>query len=170
MKASIAAFIDELIVYDYILFASVIIVFIFLFIIAIVLRRHVALTIFLIFLSFGVLGAGPTLGYEIMHQFLYKNTTSIQEQKQLTYTKAVVVYGVVKNISNYDFKNCKITASAYKVSGNKIKDYIFKFNPFTSMSIFEYDIFKGEEREIKMIVEPFTYTKDYNISLGASCR
>ena len=34
----------------------------------------------------------------------------------------------------------------------------------------EYDIVKDELREFKIIVEPFTYTKDYNISIGASCK
>jgi hypothetical protein len=37
------------------------------------------------------------------------------------------------------------------------------------MSIFEKDIPKGESREFKMIVEPFTYSKDYNISIKSEC-
>lgn len=170
MKASIAAFIDELIVYDYVLFSSVLTIFIFLLILAVVLRRNTALTIFMVILSFVVLGAGPTLGYIKMHQILYKNTTELISQKKLTYTKAVVIYGAVKNISKFDFKHCKITASAYKVSGNMVKDYIFKLKPFANTSLLEYDILIDEEREFKLIIEPFTYSNEYNISLGASCR
>ncbi len=170
MTDKLTAFIDGLIIYDYILFGSLFTVFILLTTIGIILRRRLALAIFLIFLSFTILAVGSTFGYIKMHQFLYKNSISLLSQKQLTYTKAVVVYGVMKNISKFDFKSCKITASAYKVSGNSFKDYLFKFNPFKKMSILENDILKAQEREFKIIVEPFTYSKDYNISLGASCR
>ena len=38
------------------------------------------------------------------------------------------------------------------------------------MSIFEEGIKKGQTREFKIIVEPFTYEKDFNISLGADCK
>lgn len=169
MTGKLTTFIDGLIVYDYILFGSVFSIFLLITILGVFLRDKKALAIFLIFLSFTILVVGSTFGYIKMHQFLYKNTTSLLSQKQLTYTKAVVVYGVVKNISKFDFKSCKITASAYKVSGNSFKDYLFKFKPFKKMSILEGEILKGQEREFKIIVEPFTYSKDYNISLGASC-
>jgi hypothetical protein len=38
------------------------------------------------------------------------------------------------------------------------------------MSIIEDDIAKGQEREIKIIIEPFTYAYDYNLSVGADCK
>ena len=50
------------------------------------------------------------------------------------------------------------------------KDFILKLKPFKKMSILEYDILKGDVREFKIIVEPFTYSKDYNVSIGASCK
>ena len=105
-----------------------------------------------------------------MHKFLFKNSTQLISQKKLNFTQAVVVKGTLKNESKFDFKMCNITASAYKVSGNAIKDKILPFNPFKKMSILEYNILKGEVREFKIIVEPFTYSKDYNISVGASCK
>lgn len=170
MTDIITAFMNGLIFYDYILFGSVFFIFILLIIIGIILRNKTALAIFIIFLAFIMLTVGSILGYIKMHQFLFKNSTSITSQKKLTYTKAVVVYGVVKNISDIDFKSCNITASAYPVSGNSIKDYILKFKPFNKMSISEQDVLKGEEREFKLIIEPFTYSKDYNISLEARCK
>ena len=39
-----------------------------------------------------------------------------------------------------------------------------------TIAIVEKDINKGETREFKLFVEPFTYSKDYNISIGARCR
>jgi len=170
MTNNLTTLIDGLIIYDYILFGSVFAIFLLLTTLGIVLRQKKALAIILILISFIILLLGSTLGYVQMHKFLYKNSVSLVSQKHLTYTKAVVIHGMVKNISKFDFKNCKLTASAYKVSGNFIKDYLFKFNPFKKMSIVENDILKGQEREFKLILEPFTYSKDYNISMGADCR
>jgi hypothetical protein len=170
MSNKLTTFIDGLILYDYILFGSVFALFILFIILGIILREKTVLAIFLIIFSFSILILGPTLGYIKMHEYLYKNSVSLVSQKRLTYTKAVVVYGVVKNLSKFDFKSCKITASAHKVSENSLKNYLFKFKSFKNMSILEKDILKGQEREFKVIIEPFTYSKDYNISLEASCR
>ncbi len=170
IKEKITAFINELVTYDYILFGSVFTLFLLFIILAIVLRKKVALSIFLILLSFTILILGPTLGYIKMHEYLYKNSCEIVSQKRLSFTPAVVLKGSVTNESKVDFSSCIITASAYKVSKNIIKKYIYPLKPFKKMSILEEDILKGETREFKIIVEPFTYTKDYNISIKASCR
>lgn len=105
-----------------------------------------------------------------LHETLFKNSTLLQSQKRLQFSEAVVVKGSVTNESNRDFKECKITASAYALSSNKLKNYLKKFKPFKKMSIIETNIAKSETREFKIIVEPFRYRKDYNISLGADCR
>jgi hypothetical protein len=105
-----------------------------------------------------------------MHQYLFKNETVLISQQRLNFTDAVVVYAKLKNISKRDFISCKVTATAYKVSGSELKNYLFKFKPIAKMSIIENDISIGDEREIKLIIEPFTYKNDYNISLGADCR
>lgn len=170
MNNILATFIDELIIYDYILFSGVFSLFILLFILGLILRKKAVKAIVLIFSAFFVLLVGSTLGYLKMHEYLFNNSISLISQKKLTFSQAVVVYATVKNNSNFDFENCKISAMVYKVSGNAIKDYIFTFKPLMKMSIFEYDILKGEERELKIILEPFTYSNDYNISVEAICR
>ncbi len=170
MKEKITVFIDNLILYDYILFGSVLLVFILLLLLSILLRRKVAVSVLLLLSAFALVFLGPTLGYIKMHQYLFKNKTELISQKKLHFTKAVVVKGLLSNESQFDFSECKITASAYKVSGNALKDFLFPFNPFKKMSIVEEDIPKGQNRDFKIIVEPFTYSKEYNISLEASCR
>ncbi|QOY54409.1 DUF2393 domain-containing protein [Candidatus Sulfurimonas marisnigri] len=170
MNSILTTFIDELIIYDYILFGSIFALFILFFIVGLILRKKPVKAIVFISSAFLILLFGSTLGYSKMHEYLFSNTTSIVSQKRLTYTQAVVVYATVKNNSNVDFKNCKISASAYKVTNNAVKDYMFKFKPLKKMSILEYDILKGEDREFKIILEPFTYSNDYNISVEASCR
>ncbi len=170
MKAKITAFIDGLIIYDYILLGSVFGLFILFIILGIVLRQKIALAIFIIFLSFVILLLGPTLGYIKMHEYLFKNSIELISQKKLLFTEAVVVKGKLTNDSKRFFKSCKITASAHKVSKKKLKTFIYSFKSFKKMSILEYDIAAGESRKFKIIVEPFTYAKDYNITLGANCK
>jgi hypothetical protein len=105
-----------------------------------------------------------------MHEMIFKNSVTLLSQKKLEFTKAVVVKGEIRNESKRNFKECTITASAYKVSSNKYKNYLKKLKPFQKMSILQKDIAISETRSFKIIVEPFTYKYDYNISLGADCR
>jgi hypothetical protein len=170
MKAKITAFINGLITYDYILFGSVFVLFILFIVLAILLRKRVILALFFVLFAFAIFMLGPTLGYIKMHEYLFKNSVELISQKRLTFSEAVVVKGKITNESKFDFKSCKITASAYKVTSNKYKNYIYKLKPFKNMSIVEYDIPKGQTKDFKIIVEPFRYKKDYNISLGAKCK
>ena len=170
IKDKITAFIEGLITYDYILFGSVFTLFILFIILAIMLRRKMALSIFLILFSFTILTLGPTLGYIKMHEYLYKNSCKLVSQKKLSFTPAIVVNGTITNESKFDFSSCKITASVYKSSKNIIKKYIYPLKPLKEVSILEDNILKGETQKFKMIVEPFTYNKEYNISIKGSCK
>jgi len=62
IKEKITAFINELVVYDYILFGSVFALFLLFIILAIILRKKIVLSIVLILFSFTILTLGPTLG------------------------------------------------------------------------------------------------------------
>lgn len=170
MSGKINAFIHDLVLYDYILFGGVFFLFLLLVILGIVARRRTYIAIPLILIAFTTLILGPTLGYIEMHNYLYKNKTTIINQKKLTFTKAIVLNGSVKNESNRDFKRCKITAKVYKSTKNEIKDFIFSFKPINKMTIIENSIAINEEREFKMIIEPFTYLKEYTLSVEADCK
>ncbi len=170
MKVKIESLIDGFIIYDYILFGSVVTLFVLLIVLAILLRHKLILAIFLVLLAFTMFLFAPTLGYIGLHKFLFKNHTELIDQKKLNFSQAVVVKGRLVNDSNFDFKSCKITASAYKITTNKYKNYIYELKPFKKMSIVEKDVKKAQTREFKIIIEPFTYRQDYNISLGANCK
>ena len=128
------------------------------------------LAIFIVIFAFVFLLVAPFIGYSQMHKYLFKNELTLTSQKKLQYTKAVVVFGKLKNVSKLDFDACLITAVVNKSTSNKYKNYIYKFKPIMKMSIIEEDIVIGNEIDFKIIVEPFTYSKDYNISLEADCR
>jgi hypothetical protein len=170
MKAKITAFINELITYDYILFGSVFGLFILFIILGIVLRKKTALAILLILISFTILIAGPTVGYVKKHDYIFKNSPELTRQKNLNFTQAVVVKGKITNESDRFFESCSITAGASKVSKNELKNYLYSFKSFAKMSILEQNIAVGETREFKIIIEPFTYLKDFNVSIGAKCK
>lgn len=167
---AVSEFIKNLIIYDYILFGSLLALFLLFIVLGIVFRHKLALALFFIFFAFGLLVGGATFGYVAMHDYLFKNETTLLSQKKLSFTQAAVVYGTLKNVSKKDFKSCKVSATAYSVSGNALKDYVRRLKPITKMSIIEENIPVGEEREIKIIIDPFTYSGDYNVTLGADCK
>jgi len=169
MKAKITAFIDTLIMYDYILFGASFGLFLLFIILTIILRKKVFLATLFGLLAFFTLILGPTLGYFQMHEYLFKNSTQLTSQKRLEFTNAIVVKGTLTNESESDFSSCKITANVHKLSKNSLKNYIYKFKTLKKMSIIEEDIRKNQTINFKIIVEPFTYSKDYNITLGAKC-
>ena len=170
MKAKITAFIDSLIIYDYILFGASFGLFFLFIILTIVLRRKAFLAMLFGILAFSILILGPTLGYLKMHDSLFKNSTQLTSQKRLEFTNAIVVKGTLTNESESDFSSCKITANVHKQSKNSLKNYIYKFKTLKKMSIIEEDIRKNQTINFKIIVEPFTYSRDYNITLGAKCK
>lgn len=170
IKEAMIAFIHGLITYDYILFGAILALFLLFLILTIVLRKRVGLALFMFLLSIVILFVGPIVGYKEMHKYLFKNTLTLTSQKKLIFTPAIVVKGSLKNESNFDFKQCKITAIVHKASKNALKNYLYRFKKLTKMSIFEDSIAKGDTRVFKLIVEPFHYKREYNISLKASCK
>ena len=161
---------DNLIPYDYILFGVSFSLFVLFIILGILLRNKTLISVFFLLIAFVTIILGPTLGYSKMHEYLFKNEVIIISQKKLSFIKAIVVQAKLTNTSKTNFGICKVHFEAYKVSGNSIKDYIYKFKPLRQMSILKYDITKGSTIDVKAILEPFTYSKDYNISVKASCR
>lgn len=171
MKTKITAFIHSLMVYDYILFGVVIALFILFLLLAVILHKKMLLSVLLILLSFATLILGPTLGYMALHNYLYKSSYTIDEVKALEFSQALVIRGSIQNQSHRDFKNCKITAKVYKVANNVLFDLLYPLNPFKKTSILsDHVLEKNATQAFKIIVEPFTYKKDYNVSLGVNCQ
>jgi len=170
MKEKIQTFINGLISYDYMLFGGVFLLFLILIILSIVLRKKLGLSIFFMLFSFITLFVGPVIGYPVMHKLLFKNKITLISQKKLSFTPAVIVHGSIENSSNFDFKSCKITASVLKSSKNNFRRYLYSFKPLKKKTIIKLDIPKGKTKIFKIIIEPFKYKRDINISLKASCK
>lgn len=170
MKSKIASFINDLIFYDFILYGATFFFFAFFIILALVFKNRAGIAFTFVLLGFSTFLTGPTLGYHFMHKMLFKNSTELISQKKLSFTEAVVVKGTITNESSRDFKSCIVTASVYKVTSNKYRNYLYEFKPFKNMSMIVEDITMAQTKEFKLIIEPFTYKRDYNISLEADCK
>ncbi len=171
MKHKIIAFIDGLILYDYILFIAIGVLFILLLLLALLLRKRMGISVTLIFFAFLLIILAPTLGYTQMHKFLFSNTIILDDVKELEFTNALLITGQLTNISKWPFHSCKIRAGAYKVSGNPVMDMLFPYSPFKKGSvILDTMIEPKASQPFKLFIEPFHYSKEYNITIGASCK
>lgn len=170
MNPKVTAFIDELIIYDYVLFASSFTLFILFIVLTIILHKKIGVAIFFLILAFSALLIMPSYGYIVMHNYLFKNSVTLERAQKLLYSEALLVRGVVTNESRFDFSSCRVSASVYRVTQNKYKNYLLKFKPFMSSSIVTPEIAQGESHRFEFFVEPFTYSNEYNITLGADCK
>lgn len=170
MKQRLAAFIDQLTLYDYLLFGGSVLLFVLFLVLAILLRKRTGLAITCTLLAVMTILFVPTVGYVELNDYIYKHDVGITEIRPLEFSDALVVRGTLTNRSKRDFHTCTITAGAYKVAHNSVLDLLYPLNPFRSGSITKTNVLKGEKLEFKIFVEPFRYTKDYNVSIGATCR
>ncbi|MDD2838184.1 MAG: DUF2393 family protein [Sulfuricurvum sp.] len=171
MKAQIIDFIHHLLIYDYLLFGGIFILFILLLTLAIAFRKKMGLAIFLVLVAFGVLTAGPVGGYIALHHYLFKHTIIIHEVKALEFTEALLIKGDINNTSKRPFKECTLHAGVYKVTHNKYIDPLYPYLPFKKSSLkLQVRIDPGKSVPFKLFVEPFRYTKDYNLTLKGECR
>lgn len=171
MKAKITEFINQLLLYDYLLFGGILILFILLLTLAIIVRHRLGIAIFLVLVAFGVLTAGPVGGYIALHKYLFKNKIVLHEVKALEFTEALLIKGDINNTSKRPFKECTIKVGVHKVTHNRYIDQIYPYVPFKKSSmVFKESIAPGNSTSFKFLVEPFRYTKDYNITIKADCR
>ncbi len=170
MRTTLTAFIDQLMLYDYLLFGGTVLLFILLLILALLLRRRLALALTCVLGAFAILVLGPTIGYVQLHNYLFKHETALTDVKALEFTDALLVRGTLTNTSKRDFERCRVSADVYKVVNNAVLDLFSPFIPFKKGTVVTQPLPKGETAEFKIFVEPFGYTKEYNVSIGAECR
>lgn len=171
MKTQIIDFINHLLIYDYFLFGGIILLFIVLLVLAIILRHKMGLAIMLVLLAFIILTAGPIGGYIVLHNYLFKHTLLIHDVKALEFTEALLIKGDINNTSKRPFNECTFHAGVFKVTHNQYLDKLYPYVPFKkSSTTLKREIKPGESAPFKLFVEPFRYSKDFNVTLKADCR
>lgn len=170
IKSTLLDFADSLHSYDYIFFAAFGALYLLMLLLAIVLRKRVSLSLFLVLLAFVVIIAGPICGYKYTHGKLYKTEISELMIKKLEFSEALIIKGKLKNLGQLAFKKCTVTANACKGATNFLEELLFSLEPFQHTSIvYDKELPLNETLEFKLIMEPFTYSDDYNISVKADC-
>ena len=170
LRTTIHSFVESLHDYDYILFAISGALFFLILLLAIILRKKVGLSLLLVLVSFIIVIAGPILGYNYIHSTLFKTEINDLTIKRLEFSEAVVIKGTLTNLGKQPFKKCTISSKAYKGATNFFEELVYPLKPFQKMSILKQeDINISESVDFKMILEPFTYSKEYNISIKANC-
>lgn len=170
LKVILQAYIETLHLYDYILFAISGALFLLLLFLAILLRKKVATSLILVLLSFLILFFGPILAYNKIHDTLYKTEISELTIKRLEFSQAVVVKGTLTNLGKENFKKCKISSSAYKGATNFLEELVHPLKPFIKRSIVMQEVIDiNNSVDFKLLLEPFTYSKEYNVSVKVNC-
>ena len=170
LKNFINSFISTLHTYDYIIFSISLALFILLLVLAILLKEKTKTSLFLVLSSFVILIAGPIGGYKYIHTTLFKNEISNLVVKKLEFSQALVIKGELTNLGKQNFKKCKIKVKAFKGSNNFFEEFVYALKPFQKMTIIKEETLDiNQSIEFKMILEPFTYSKEYNISVKAAC-
>jgi len=163
-------FIESLHTYDYVLFGVVAALFLLLLFLAILLRHRVTLSLLLVLLSFIILIVGPIVSYQYIHATIYKTKLSELQIKRLEFSEAVVIKGKVTNQGKEPFKKCEISSSAYRGATNFLQELVYPLKPFMKRSIIkEENIDINSSIDFKLMLEPFTYSKEYNISVKVNC-
>ncbi|MBE0498548.1 MAG: DUF2393 family protein [Campylobacterales bacterium] len=170
IKSALLDFADSLHTYDYVFFASFATLYLLILLLAIVLRKQVSLSLFLVLLALVVIIAGPIFGYQYTHGKLYKTEISDLVVKKLEFSEALIIKGKLKNLGQQSFKKCTITASACKGATNFYEEMLCFLEPFWHISmVYEKELPVNETLEFKLVMEPFTYADDYNTSVKADC-
>jgi len=170
LKEVFQDFAQTLHMYDYVLFGVSGALFLVLLFLAILLRNKVGLSLLIVLISFIILIAGPIVGYNLIHGSLYKTKISDLSIKKLEFTQAVIIKGTITNLGKENFKKCKISSSAYRGAHNVLEEWVYPLKPFIKRSIIkEEQIDINSSIDFKILLEPFTYSKEYNISLKVNC-
>jgi hypothetical protein len=170
IKATLHNFIASLHLYDYIVFGISGALFILILLLAILLRRKAGLSITLVLLAFIILFALPVSGYNYIHGQLYKTELTNLNIKRLEFTEAIVIKGTITNKGKQDFHKCIISSQAYKGASGFLQELIYPLKPFQKVSIVKQEeLGVDESLDFRLVMEPFTYTNEYNISMKVNC-
>ncbi len=170
MKEKVLQFLHSLSIYDYIFFLAVFTVFILLILLIVLIRNKTTLALSVLLIALLEIFLAPTLGFKVFHNLLYGNTITIQKVKRLTFLQALVIEGKLHNDSSFDFKSCKLDAAIYKDTHNRFKNLVFRLKPIKKSTLTLHNIPKGADVTFRFFIEPFTYKKDFNLSINGMCK
>jgi len=171
IKKYLQTFFEHIHIYDYFLIAWLTVLFLLFLVLAIKFHSKPIVAVFLILFSFAIIFIGPFIGSFYLHnKYLYSNETTISIQKKLDFSKALLITGSIKNNGTENIKGCYIHTSIFKPYDGIIEESLSYIKPIKRSTInFDNNISLKEIKNFRILIEPFNYTKDFNISVWSEC-
>jgi hypothetical protein len=170
MKTKLLNFINTLSLYDYLLFGGILFFFLLFLILAILFHRKLGVAVTLILSAFILLISSP-LAYIGMHTYFYKHIVTLTTVQDLEYTDALLIRGDINNTSKQTFKECTLMFGISKVSNIKPLNRLYPYLPFRRKTLAISKTMKPDEGEnFKLLVEPFSYSKNFTVIAWSICR
>ena len=166
----ITTFLKTLSFYDYIGFFLSLFIFILFIVLALMLRKHTKRSLFLLFLGFTTLFAGPVMIHKVIKNTLFLSEVTLSEMKQLHYSDTLLIKGKIDYKGKKEANHCEIKANIYKQGANVVKDFVYKLKAYRSGKQKIDKLFsQGDSENFKIVIEPFRYQGDYNMTLESGC-
>ena len=170
-KSYVITYINHFGVYDYVAFAWLILLFFVSLLLAIfIAKKSPIFSILVLLFSLTLLFAGPFILKNYLDDYLRstKNTTVLV--KKLSYSDALVVTGEVTNTSKQNFSICDVDIAVLKSSDNYMKNIINQLKPLRKKTIFiDEPLEINATKELRVVFDNYTYTKDVNVSINSEC-
>lgn len=170
IKATILDFFNTLSVYDYVGFILTIVLFTLFLILALLLRRRTKLSMFFVLIAFTFFFVGPSAAHIFVKKTIFKSNPILSEVKKLVYSDTLLIKGSLLYVGKKDANHCRIEANLHKHSENSLKDFAYDLKSFRSGSqMIDQKFTKGDSVDFKIVIEPFSYQGDYNITVHSGC-
>jgi hypothetical protein len=164
--------INTLALYDYLLLGGILFFFFLFLILAVLLHHKFTLAITLVFTAFLLLLGGPLGGYLLLHKYVYIHTITLTTVQDLEFTEALLLKGEIENTSQQKFKECTLYFGVSQTSSIKIlNDRIYPYFPFHRQTLnISQSIEPKGHKSFKVLIEPFSYPKKFNVTAWGVCR
>lgn len=156
--------------YDYIGFFTAFFIFILFIVLALILRRRIKRSLFFASLGFIFLFVGPVLAYKVIKNSIFSNDITVSEVKKLYYSDTLLIKGEMSYTGIKKAGHCEVKAYVYKKSDSLVKNLIYELKSYKhGVHKIDKTFTKGDVSAFKIVIEPFTYEGDYNITINAGC-
>lgn len=170
LKAAILDFFNTLSIYDYVGFFLTLFLFFLFMILALLLRRRTILAMSLVILSFVFFFGGPVMAHLLVKNSVFKSYAEITEVKQLYYSDTLILRGMLHYQGKKNANHCEVDVALHKKGPNIVKDFVYSLKAYRKGSKRIDKVFEpGESMDFKIVIEPFNYKGDYNISVASGC-
>lgn len=156
---------------DYVAFAWFLILFFLFLVLGILLiKRHLILALFMIFVVLVIGCVGPFFMKWYLNNSIRKTDFQISKTRQLNFSDTFIVEGNVTNLSKKDFSTCRIYLGFYKTSKNKYLRYFDSIKPLKRyVKNMKKGLKRGESEDFRIILNNLNIPKDINISGVSEC-